>query len=526
MNNTTKADFGPIRSVFWPVYPHEVKLIVPILLMLFLTCFNYTILKNLKDHLVLTVNTASGAEAIPFIKLWAVLPMAILSAYIFTKLTNRYSQEKVYYIMVSGFLCIYAILGFVVIPRAEYFQLDGFADFLSSILPGGMRGLISSIRHWSITVFYVFCELWSSLVWQVLFWGFANEITKVKEAKRYYSLFAAGANVSAIFAGIAGVSFATLAFNPAIPFGKNAWEQTIMEIVLVVLVLGVLMMAIFWWLNRHVLASPAYEGLHAARPSHLKVKKRLSLRDSFSYLCKSKYLICIAVIVVAYNLVINVVEVVWKDQLRQLSSNDNDCMIYLSYVTIVVGVISTISAFFVGKVIGWIGWTRTALITPVLMLVTALGFFTFMFLRQIYGDVGLEIMGMTPLALAVLFGGMQNAVSRVSKYSFFDSTKEMAFIPLDHETKLKGKAAIDGVGSRLGKSGGAVIHQSLLLVFGSLAFSAPFIAALIMVVIAFWFAATKALGIEFAKLARSKHDEAEGVTDIVSSENTPILSKS
>ena len=108
-------------------------------------------------------------------------------------------------------------------------------------------------------------------------------------------------------------------------------------------------------------------------------------------------------------------------------------------------------------------------------------------------------MGTTPLALAVLLGSIQNCFTKAAKYSLFDTTKEMAFIPLTPELKLKGKAAIDGIGSRLGKSGGSLIHQGLLVLFGSLTLSTPYVAAILLGAIALWIVAVRNLGFQFAE---------------------------
>ena len=57
---------------------------------------------------------------------------------------------------------------------------------------------------------------------------------------------------------------------------------------------------------------------------------------------------------------------------------------------------------------------------------------------------------------AVTFGAAQNIMSKSAKYSLFDPTKGR-YIPFDPESKVKGKAAIDVVGGRLGKSGGSFV---------------------------------------------------------------------
>lgn len=157
------------------------------------------------------------------------------------------------------------------------------------------------------------------------------------------------------------------------------------------------------------------------------------------------------------------------------------------------------------------------------MLVTSIGFFVFFFWREELGDVVMLSLGVTPLAVTVFFGALQNICSKAAKYSVFDTTKEMAFIPLPHEVKLKGKAAIDGFGSRLGKSGGSIIHQVLLLLFSTLTLSAPYVAAILLTAIGLWISATKALGVQFQNLTDSEAVESENET-VEGKEPQPVTS--
>ncbi len=496
---SSPSGFGTLRSCFWPVHAHERKKLVPMMLMLFLIIFAYDLLRNMKDAVVVT---AAGAEVIPFIKVWALLPGAILLTFAFTKLANRYSQERVFYIMLSGFLLFFLLFAFIMYPLRNSLHAQTLTAGLQEMLPFGFKGLVSMIHYWSFTVFYVMAELWGTIVMTVLFWGFANEVTRVAEAKRFYSVFSIWANCAGILAGrLAG-------FLPESAKGMapDDWGDSLMILVGVICVCGVAVMLLFRWMNRNVLNDPSFDDLHQTKRD-LKAKGKLSVKESFSYLSNSKYLLCIATMVIGYNLVINLVEVVWKDQLRLLYPSPKDFYDYMSNITSMIGVVSVMMSIFMATILNRFGWTKTAMITPLMMFVTSVGFFGFyLFQDTLSNGLMAGIMaslGTTPLVIAVFFGAAQNCLSKGMKYSVFDVTKEIAFIPLSHECKLKGKAAIDGVGSRMGKSGGSLIHTGLLMIMGSLSASAPFVATILMMVIGFWIIATRSLGRQFNALTQS-----------------------
>ena len=226
MTQIVNPEFGPIRSIIWPIHRHELKKMLPMLLMLFLICFNYTVLRNMKDAVVIT---AAGAEIIPFIKVWALLPMAVVITLVFAKISNIFSQEKVFYLMISIFLAFYALFAFVLYPLREVFEPQTSAAYLDHILPAGFKGMIAMYRHWLLTAFYVVSELWSTAIMSVLFWGFANEVTRINEARRFYGTFGIASNFAAIAAGQSGIYFSQqMDFNTDFGFSSNAWEHSVM----------------------------------------------------------------------------------------------------------------------------------------------------------------------------------------------------------------------------------------------------------------------------------------------------------
>ena len=501
MSTGSQAEFGRWRSFFWPVHRVELRKFVPLLLMFFCIAFNYNLLRSIKDTLLVTARE-SGAEAIPFIKVWAILPMAILFTWLFTRLNNRYSREKVFYVMMSIFLVFFFLFTFILYPAREYLHPHEFADYLQTTLPAGFKGLIALLRNWTFTLYYVMSELWSTAILTVLFWGFANEVTNVQEARRFYGILATGANISAILSGLTAVFFSGRFFIEQIPYGNAPWEQSLLFLNTILIVNGLIAIALFRWLHKHVLRP------QETSSGSCPVRPRMSLRQSFSTLGKSKYLICIALIVVTYNLALNLVEVVWKGQIKELYPDSGAYNAYMGEVMTATGVIATIaSILFTSNILRRFSWTGSALIPPLITFATGVLFF----LVALYPNSPLSgfgiLLGISPLMMGVTFGSLQNCMARASKYTLFDATKELAFIPLDPITKLKGKSAIDGVGSRVGKSGGSVIQQGLLLIFSTLSAITPFIAIVFLGICFVWIGSVVSLGKQFDILIGRKPEK-------------------
>ncbi|MDP1836366.1 MAG: Npt1/Npt2 family nucleotide transporter [Chlamydiales bacterium] len=461
---------------------------VPMMLICFLICFVHSVVRNMKDSLVITAQGGS-AEVVPFIQVWMMLPATLIATYLFTKIATRYSQEKLFYVVIGAFIAFFTLFTFVLYPLRDILHPHQTADYLTEVLPKGFKGMISMMRNWTFSGFYTFSELWAALVTPVLFWGFANQITRVEAARSNYGLYAMGGNFGATVAG--SISYLT-SFVPA--------EYTIYLLMSIVITSCCIILAFFRHLNRTLLSGPKHECLR--QPINISASS-MGLKQAFGVLLRSKYLLCMGIMVFAYNLVLSLGELVWRDQLNKLYPNFNDYNACLGYTTMSIGVLSLILAAFLPKIIGSLGWTRTALICPLILLTTG-----GLFLGCLYfGDL-LPFDSNIILLLAVFFGALMDIGGRATKNSVFDATKDMAYIPLDPEIKLKGKATIDGAISRIGRCTSAASHQVLILVFSSIGTAVPAVAVILCISVGAWILATTSLGKQFNRLINQKESVA------------------
>ncbi|KAL1218438.1 ADP,ATP carrier protein 2 [Cardamine amara subsp. amara] len=487
------------------------KKIVPLGLMFFCILFNYTILRDTKDVLVVTAK-GSSAEIIPFLKTWVNLPMAIGFMLLYTKLSNVLSKKALFYTVIVPFIAYFGAFGFVMYPLSNLIHPEALADKLLATLGPRFMGPLAILRIWSFCLFYVMAELWGSVVVSVLFWGFANQITTVDEAKKFYPLFGLGANVALIFSGRTVKYFSNMRKN--LGPGVDGWAVSLKAMMSIVVGMGLAICFLYWWVNRYVPLP--------TRSKKKKAKPQMGTMESLKFLVSSPYIRDLATLVVAYGISINLVEVTWKSKLKAQFPSPNEYSAFMGDFSTCTGIATFTMMLLSQYVFKKYGWGVAAKITPTVLLLTGVAFFSLILFGGPFAPVVAKL-GMTPLLAAVYVGALQNIFSKSAKYSLFDPCKEMAYIPLDEDTKVKGKAAIDVVCNPLGKSGGALIQQFMILTFGSLANSTPYLGIILLGIVTAWLGAAKSLEGQFNTLM--SEEELEKEMERASSVKIPVVTQ-
>ncbi|KAJ6793153.1 plastidic ATP/ADP-transporter [Iris pallida] len=445
---------------------------------------------------------------------------------LYSRLSDVLSKEALFYAVILPFLAFFGAFGFVLYPLSDAIHPSALADRLLAALGPSFLGPVAILRIWSFCLFYVMAELWGSVVISVLFWGFANQITTVEEAKEFYPLFGLGANIALIFSGRTVKYFSNMRKN--LGPGVDGWAISLKGMMSIVVLLGLVITGIYWGVNKFVLNDPS---LPRSDRKKKKEKPKLGMKESLKVLVSSRYVRDLATLVVAYGISINLVEVTWKSKLKAQFPSPNEYSSFMGDFSTATG-IATFTMMLLGRVIlRKFGWGVAAMITPTVLLLTGVGFFSLLLFGEPLAPV-LGRLGITPLLAAVYVGALQNIFSKSAKYSLFDPCKEMAYIPLDEDMKVKGKAAIDVVCNPLGKSGGALIQQFMILTFGSLANSTPYLGGILLVIVLAWLGAAKSLDSQFSPLAkqelekekkRRKTFEPVVDVDVKGKQNGPIV---
>ncbi|MDX1923716.1 MAG: Npt1/Npt2 family nucleotide transporter [Rickettsiaceae bacterium] len=491
--------FQKFAHFVWPIERKELSFFAPMALIMTCALYNFASLRAIKDSLIVS---NIGAESISFLKLWLVLPSAIVFTLLYLNLSNNFRMDRVFYIITGGFLIFFSFFCFFLLPGKAYFHPNPETiENLATLYPN-FKWFFKIAGHWTFAIMYIFSELWSVVIINLMFWQFANHVVDEKKAQRFYPLFGLVGNFGLIIAGNAMIYFASVKHVPSFFFFDSVDEDAIVPDVglrlsiISVIFSGMVMMLLMLFLNKTVIKKTA-----DFKKNVTSTKTKLSLRESISLIISSRYVGYITAIIICYGLAINVLEGPWKAKIKELYPSQEEYMAFMGHFNIWMG-ISCVAFMLIGSnILRIFSWRFSALFTPLVIGVTGVMFFAFVIIARFWG-VG-EIYWINPLAAAVIVGAVQNILSKSTKYSLFDSTKEMAYIPLSVELKTKGKAAAEVVGAKFGKSLGAIIQSSMFTFLPNSDFSdlTPILLSIFLVVIIFWIFNVLLLSTSYEKIS-------------------------
>ncbi|QEK38776.1 Npt1/Npt2 family nucleotide transporter [Candidatus Cytomitobacter primus] len=501
MNQNIKANMlsnllGKIVSLFFPIKKTEIKKYLPTAMMMFIILFNYNVVRTLKDALIIA-DRISGAEAVNFLKTFVVLPASIIFVLLYSKISNMFSKTNVFYVCIAPFIVFNIVFTYILYPNVGSLHPSAESIQALKLAYPKLRSVFPAYGLWTYSLYYTFSELWGTVGMTLLFWQFANRIVKSEESKRFYPSFGLVGNI-----GFTIASFMVM----NVVSSPSSFAQNFTYIMNVVIILSLVLVAIYWGINKYVLTDEDID-CNINKPKKKKVKP--SLVESFKIIFSSKYLGCIMLLIFSYNSMINLVEVTWKSQVKAYTFSNDAEAARSGYTALIAktnaytGSVSILLFATANFLLSRFKWAVSASITPIIMVSTSILFFLFTVFPKFAGPLT-SMLSVTPLFLAVIMGAIQNVASKSTKYSLFDPTKEMTYIPLDSELKSKGKAAVDIAGSRISKSFGGLVQLFLLFVTGGSQLDiAPYLMIFIVTIGVIWFVAIKLLSKQYDEALKS-----------------------
>ena len=439
-------------------------------------------MRNLKESLLVT---RLGAEVIPFVKFWVVVPSALLFLLSYGFLANRFNRRQLFLIILIPFLIWVPLFAHVIYPNLNELALTSLANVVVSYLPDNLHFVAGLIQYWPLTLFFVLAELWGAGVLCILFWTLLNDSYNSHSATDAYPFITMAGNIASLFSGPL-IIYCIYRYTAE---DHTNWHNSLTLISCLFVAFGLMIMAI------HEYCCFKNVGNTNVMRQQKNTTTHLPFWQSVRYLASSPYLGCIALVTLSYCIAINMVDVAWKSQLVIRYPSESDYSFIMGKLTFFMG----IGCIICGLLNNWLlhhSWYKAAITVPAIMATTAIPFFGLTMLNEY------QMSSANLLLAGIVIGGLSNILSKSAKYTLFDSTKELAFVPLDSEQKYKGKAAIELVVSRLGKSGSAFFQQFLILALGSISGAIPWLAGAFILVIGLWFNSLKRLNTHYLSLTK------------------------
>ncbi len=408
-------------------------------LLVMLTVIGYNIMRGMKKAIMLSLPSA-GAAYIPFVKTMLVMPLSIIIGALYLIIRHRHGIVTAYHTITLAFLAYFILFTFVLLPGIAHVTPD--PTWIASIQHNypHFKFLVGLLSNWPIAIYYVAAELWGTYSLVVLFWQIANELYSPQEATDTYPFFIFVSSISIIIA-----SYALQLLS--------ASESPLVSCTITMSLLSAGMITIVNSL------SAQHDFSQTRHADSTPKKKKISLADSVRLTLTSPHVLYIGVCVFSFGMLVNFFELSLDHKLAEYYSDTKLLLEFQSWFTRTKGLLCIAANFINAMLLRRIGWFGVAMITPCICILSAN-----LFLFSAYHvDLIQQVLQLSSAEeLILLTGCILLVITYACKYSFFDTTKELAFTPLPDSVKASAKAVADGICGRAGKSGSSFVQASLI----------------------------------------------------------------
>ncbi|AOP70355.1 ADP,ATP carrier protein 1 [bacterium AB1] len=428
----------------------------------------YAIGRKMKDTII---SDSSGLHMglVNVIKSFLILPLSIIFVTIYQIAFNKMSRNKrnrLFFYLNFPFV-VYLI--FIIIVLLFYGDLSGleklgpFINYKTESI--FLNQFIVLFNHLHRVMFYVLTELYGALILSFSAWRFINDFTTI-ETLSYYSYYVSVLSLGTILSGTIGVCLTYASSFISTKFFGSMNSSVVYILCNLFFVLSSIVISLFSYYYSLITNEKHTLEEESSNPVKKKSKVSVGFFEGIKIIFSNRILLCIGIGVIGYMSSINLVETTWKDAMQKyyiygLKDRSKYDMIF-NICNLMVGFISIPMSWLTGFLISRCGWLYAALMSPMILGVSGIFFYIFIIKQDI------AYIALSSLYIAVMIGTCQNFLSKAVKYTAFDCTKESALVYLDRDIRDRGKAAIDVVFGKLGKSLGGFIQMFLISRFVTL----------------------------------------------------------
>jgi AAA family ATP:ADP antiporter len=373
----------------------------------------------------------------------------------------------------AAFLAYFMINAFLIYPFRAKLYIWPIIKWLQNIQSQYARGFFGLFAFWPMTLHYVFSELWSAVGMGFIIWGYVNMINTKSAAHRYYALLPALGQLGQILASVILDQV-----SDGSKSGFWSFETTVYWINASIAVILVLFILNIWFLDRVIMKKPRFASQATSKKSTKKDAKP-TLCSSLKFVFQNYHVLAILVIIFSQGAFEVMEQLTYKDAANTFFKGDASAYTkWKSFEQLMTAVVALICILFVGSnVLRMFGYRVTALMTPLFVVGMGTFFYVTSFTTKTYfygvyfksltsTGYGMSDTGSGSLLFLAWLGWFLNVGMQGFKYSVFDATKEIAYLNLTKEERIRAKAVGDIIGQRGGKSFAALINCFLLPLFG------------------------------------------------------------